>query len=337
MLGRQEKHTHAKRWREHDDRDAAHDLVTSHLQLVATKIAKSYRGYGLPISEVVSEGNVGLMQAMKRTESRGAHAREDFADHDDKNWMILASLACFYSATLAWILSPVDTTHLIITFALALLVFVYIISVGLRRNGTLFFRQFLPEGTPLWLAPLIVLVEAVSYLAKPITLGVRLFANMFAGHMLIKLFGDFAAMMVDRLGPIGIVAAMAPVAMMVIFFAFEVMVVLIQSYVFIPLTRCCPFSVTNQTASFHGLHSGQFRAGALEKPSNRSRSSRWSQPGQPNISDATIRVGAPQSSHGSPGRVPVRPKPGAPQAGQSIASRFARRSASTAMLFIRVG
>jgi len=108
MLGRQEKHTHAKRWREHDDRDAAHDLVTSHLRLVATKIAKSYRGYRLPISEVVSEGNVGLMQAMKRTESRGAHAREDFADRDEKNWMIPASLACFYSATLAWILSPVD-------------------------------------------------------------------------------------------------------------------------------------------------------------------------------------------------------------------------------------
>ena len=63
-----------------------HHLVTGHLRLVA-KNAKSYRGYGLPISEVVSEGNVGLMQAMKRTESRGAHAREDFADRDDKNWM----------------------------------------------------------------------------------------------------------------------------------------------------------------------------------------------------------------------------------------------------------
>ncbi len=57
----------AKRWREHDDRDAAHHLVTSHLRLVA-KIAMGYRGYGLPISEVVSEGNVGLMQAVKRFE-----------------------------------------------------------------------------------------------------------------------------------------------------------------------------------------------------------------------------------------------------------------------------
>jgi RNA polymerase sigma-32 factor len=67
MLERQEEYLLAKRWREHDDRDAAHHLVTSHLRLV-TKIAMGYRGYGLPISEVVSEGNVGLMQAVKRFE-----------------------------------------------------------------------------------------------------------------------------------------------------------------------------------------------------------------------------------------------------------------------------
>src|SRR3954451_11687823 len=67
MLEPQEEYMFAKRWREHDDRDAAHALVTSHLRLVA-KIAMGYRGYGLPISEVVSEGNVGLMQAVKRFE-----------------------------------------------------------------------------------------------------------------------------------------------------------------------------------------------------------------------------------------------------------------------------
>ena len=65
MLERQEEYMLAKRWREHGDRDAAHKLVTSHLRLV-TKIARDYRGYGLPISEVISEGNVGLMQAVKR-------------------------------------------------------------------------------------------------------------------------------------------------------------------------------------------------------------------------------------------------------------------------------
>src|SRR4051794_26943946 len=65
MLEPQQEYMLAKRWREHDDRDAAHHLVTSHLRLVA-KIAMGYRGYGLPISEIVSEGNVGLMQAGKR-------------------------------------------------------------------------------------------------------------------------------------------------------------------------------------------------------------------------------------------------------------------------------
>ncbi len=67
MLEPSEEYMLAKRWREHGDRDAAHKLVTSHLRLVA-KIAMGYRGYGLPIGEVVSEGNVGLMQAVKRFE-----------------------------------------------------------------------------------------------------------------------------------------------------------------------------------------------------------------------------------------------------------------------------
>ena len=67
LLEPQDEYTFAKRWREHGDGDAAHRLVTSHLRLVA-KIAVGYRGYGLPISEVISEGNVGLMQAVKRFE-----------------------------------------------------------------------------------------------------------------------------------------------------------------------------------------------------------------------------------------------------------------------------
>src|SRR5260370_13470646 len=67
MLERQEEYMLAKRWREHGDRDAANKLVTSHLRLV-TKIARDYRGYGLPISEVISEGNAGLMQAIERFE-----------------------------------------------------------------------------------------------------------------------------------------------------------------------------------------------------------------------------------------------------------------------------
>src|SRR6266567_2620534 len=79
MLEPQQEYMLAKRWREHDDRDAAHHLVTSHLRLVA-KIAMGYRGYGLPISEVVSEGNVGLMQAVKLIAKRLGVTDQDVVD-----------------------------------------------------------------------------------------------------------------------------------------------------------------------------------------------------------------------------------------------------------------
>src|SRR4030081_172529 len=86
MLEPQQEYMLAKRWREHDDRDAAHHLVTSHLRLVA-KIAMGYRGYGLPISEVVSEGNVGLMQAVKRFEPQ-----KGFRLATSAMWWIKASI-----------------------------------------------------------------------------------------------------------------------------------------------------------------------------------------------------------------------------------------------------
>jgi len=102
MLGRQEEHTHAKRWREHDDRDGAHHLVTSHLRLVA-KIAMGYRGYGLPISEVVSEGNVGLMQAVKRFEPEKGFRLSTYA-----MWWIKASIQEYILRS--WSLVKMGTT-----------------------------------------------------------------------------------------------------------------------------------------------------------------------------------------------------------------------------------
>ena len=89
MLEPQQEYMLAKRWREHDDRDAAHKLVTSHLRLVA-KIAMGYRGYGLPISEVVSEGNVGLMQAVKRFEPEKGFRLATYA-----MWWIKATIQDF--------------------------------------------------------------------------------------------------------------------------------------------------------------------------------------------------------------------------------------------------
>ena len=102
MLEPQEEYMLAKRWREHDDRDAAHKLVTSHLRLVA-KIAMGYRGYGLPISEVISEGNVGLMQAVKRFEPEKGFRLATYA-----MWWIRASIQEYILRS--WSLVKMGTT-----------------------------------------------------------------------------------------------------------------------------------------------------------------------------------------------------------------------------------
>src|SRR6184192_3919425 len=102
MLEPQQEYMFAKRWREHDDRDAAHHLVTSHLRLVA-KIAMGYRGYGLPISEVMSEGNVGLMQAVKRFEPDKGFRLATYA-----MWWIKAAIQQYILRS--WSLVKIGTT-----------------------------------------------------------------------------------------------------------------------------------------------------------------------------------------------------------------------------------
>src|SRR5437588_1713647 len=102
MLEPQEEYVLAKSWREHDDRDAAHRLVTSHLRLVA-KIAIGYRGYGLPISEVISEGNVGLMQAVKRFEPEKGFGFATYA-----MWWIKAAIQEYILRS--WSLAKLGTT-----------------------------------------------------------------------------------------------------------------------------------------------------------------------------------------------------------------------------------
>jgi RNA polymerase sigma-32 factor len=102
MLEPQQEYMLARRWREHDDRDAAHQLVTSHLRLVA-KIAMGYRGYGLPIAEVVSEGNVGLMQAVKRFEPEKGFRLATYA-----MWWIKASIQEYILRS--WSLVKMGTT-----------------------------------------------------------------------------------------------------------------------------------------------------------------------------------------------------------------------------------
>jgi F-type H+-transporting ATPase subunit a len=136
-------------------------------------------------------------------------------------------------------LTPVKdtfTSHLVVTLALSSAAFLYVNIVAFRTHGMGFFRYFLPADIPLFVAPIFVLVEAISYLFRPITLGFRLFANIVAGHIMLKLFADFCTMMSSSLGAIGAIASIAPVLMIAILFAFEVMIVSIQSYIFMLIT-----------------------------------------------------------------------------------------------------
>ena len=136
-------------------------------------------------------------------------------------------------------LTPVKftfTSHLIVTLALSLTVFAYVNVLALSRQGLGFFRFFLPAGTPLYLAPVLILIEVISYLFRPLTLGVRIFANILAGHIMIKLFADFCVMLTEALGVAGLGLSVFSVAMMAVLYGFETMIFLVQSYIFILIT-----------------------------------------------------------------------------------------------------
>jgi len=117
------------------------------------------------------------------------------------------------------------TAQIIVTSVLALLVFVTVTLVGLFRHGLHFFSLFVPAGVPAWLAPVIIPIELISYLARPITLAVRLFGNMVAGHTILKVFAGFSVSM-------GVILGVAPLALNFIMIGFEVMIAVIQAYVF---------------------------------------------------------------------------------------------------------
>jgi F-type H+-transporting ATPase subunit a len=124
------------------------------------------------------------------------------------------------------------TSHLAVTAALALFVVGLATVVGLRIHGMHFFSYFLPKGLPLILAPLIVAVEVISYLSRPVSLSFRLFANMMAGHVVFEVFASFMVVMAASLGVIGYVMAVAPFALDVAMTGFELLVASLQAYVF---------------------------------------------------------------------------------------------------------
>ena len=127
------------------------------------------------------------------------------------------------------------TSHIAVTFGLAAIVFVVITVVALSIHGKKFFGYFFPEGAPLWLAPIIIPVEIVSYLSRPISLSIRLFANMVAGHVMLKVFATFIVLL-GGLGAVGPFVAVLPLTVNVALVGFEILVAFLQAYVFAILT-----------------------------------------------------------------------------------------------------
>jgi len=127
------------------------------------------------------------------------------------------------------------TSHIAVTAALAILVIVLVTIVALSIHGLHFFSYFWPSGAPIALAPIIVPVEIISYLSRPVSLSIRLFANMVAGHVMFEVFATFMVMMAGA-GVVGYFGAVGPLAVNVILMGFELLVAALQAYVFAVLT-----------------------------------------------------------------------------------------------------
>ena len=127
------------------------------------------------------------------------------------------------------------TSHIAVTLALSLLVFILVTFVALKEHGWHFFSYFVPKGIPVVLTPLLVVIEVISYLSRIISLSVRLFANMMAGHVMLEVFGSFVVML-GGAGFIFLFPAGLSLAVNVVLIGFELLVATLQAYVFAILT-----------------------------------------------------------------------------------------------------
>jgi F-type H+-transporting ATPase subunit a len=127
------------------------------------------------------------------------------------------------------------TSHIVITVSLALLVFLTVIIHGFKRNGLRFFKLFVPSGIPIVILPLVTFIEVLSFISRPISHSVRLFANMLAGHITLKVFAGFITML-GAAGFLGWIGAVLPLGLTVALTALELLVAFLQAYVFAILT-----------------------------------------------------------------------------------------------------
>lgn len=121
------------------------------------------------------------------------------------------------------------TSHIIVTFALATAIFLLITAFAIWKHGFKFLGFFVPAGTPLWMAPLMFFIELFTYLARPVSLSVRLSANMLAGHTMLKVIAGFVV-------SLGLIGGWAPLSLLVVLTGFEFFIAFLQAYIFTILT-----------------------------------------------------------------------------------------------------
>ena len=121
------------------------------------------------------------------------------------------------------------TSHIIVTFAFAAMVWLVVTAIGFVNHGPGFLKLFVPSGVPWWLLPIIVVIELISYLIRPISHSVRLFANMMAGHAMLKVFAGFVI-------GLGLLGGWAPLVFLVGFTGLELVVAFLQAFIFTVLT-----------------------------------------------------------------------------------------------------
>ena len=122
------------------------------------------------------------------------------------------------------------TSHIIVTFGLAGFVFLGVTIIGILKHGINFLKFFVPSGVPIALLPILIPIEIISYLVRPVSLSLRLFANMMAGHTMLKVFSSFIVLL-------GVLGGWARLALVVVLTGFEIMIAILQAYVFTIL--CC--------------------------------------------------------------------------------------------------
>jgi F-type H+-transporting ATPase subunit a len=164
--------------------------------------------------------------------------RESAGSHGMKFFPLVFSLFMFVLVSNLFGMIPGFFTvgsQIIVTFALAMLVIGTVVIYGIAKHGFHFFGLFVPSGVPAILIPLVTLIEVISFLSRPISLSVRLFANMLAGHITLKVFAGFVFSL-GMLGPLGIAGAVLPLLMTVGLTGLEFLVSFLQAYVFAVLT-----------------------------------------------------------------------------------------------------